>query len=454
MSISVFDNKIFNGEVFQGYVDRIPNPKRNELIKSRAIRPRPELAATLGDHDGGNYLTSAMNGLLSGSTVVNYDGQTDISSNSSDTYKHSRVVVGRGGAWTERDFSYDNTGGKDFIENIAEQISEFKEELDQGTIINILNGVFNMSDDEGTQFVTAHTTDVTANSASGDVKAGCIGPATVNSAIQKACGDNKGKFSLVLMHSTVATNLENLKLLSYMKYTDAQGIERDLALATLNGKTVLVDDGMPTYTQYLTAGVYYVTPGGTFAENDKITVAGAEITVGSTVTAAAIVEQLETALASNTKYTAVAGTGADSGKLILTEKSDFYGVGAPAVSKTSTNGTIAATTKTAATSATAYITYVLGEGAIEYTDCGVRVPFETERNATKNGGQDTLVMRQRKCFAPYGISFTMASMARLSPTDAELQMGVNWEIVSTATTDGKKYLAHKMIPICRIISLG
>ena len=149
MSISVFDNKIFNGEVFQGYVDRIPNPKRNELIKSRAIRPRPELAATLGDHDGGNYMTSAMNGLLSGSTVVNYDGQTDISSNSSDTYKHSRVVVGRGGAWTERDFSYDNTGGKDFIENIAEQISEFKEELDQGTIINILNGVFNMSDDEG-----------------------------------------------------------------------------------------------------------------------------------------------------------------------------------------------------------------------------------------------------------------------------------------------------------------
>ena len=453
MSLSVFDKKIFNGEVFQGYVERIPNPKRNELIKSRAIRPRPELAATLGDHDGGNYMTSAMNGLLSGSTVVNYDGQTDIESNSTDTYKHSRVVVGRGGAWTERDFTRD-VSGKDFIENIAEQISDFKEELDQATIIHILNGVFNMSDTEGAKFVMAHTTDVTANPATSEVKAGCIGGATLNSAIQKACGDNKGKFSLTIMHSTPATNLENLKLLSYMKYTDAQGIERDLALATLNGKTVLVDDGMPTFTQYLTAGVYYVTPGGTFAEGDKIVVAGVEVTVGSTVTAAAIVEQLETALATNTKYTAVAGTGTEAGKLVLTEKAGYYGVGAPAVSKTSTAGTVAATTKTAATSATAYVTYILGEGAIEYTDCGVTVPYETERNATKNGGQDTLIMRQRKCFAPYGISFTMASMARLSPTDAELENGANWEIVSTHGSDGKKYLAHKMIPIARIISLG
>lgn len=454
MSLSVFDKKIFNGEVFQGYVERIPNPKRNELIKSRAIRPRPELATVLGDHDGGNYMTSAMNGLISGSTVVNYDGQTNITSNNTDTYKHSRVVVGRGGAWTERDFSHDITGGKDFIENIAEQISDFKDELDQDTLIHILNGVFNMADTEGAKFVTAHTTDVTAAPANGDVKAGCIGAATVNSTVQKACGDNKGRFSLVIMHSTPATNLENLKLLSYMKYTDAQGIERDLTLATLNGKTVLVDDGMPTFTQYLTAGVYYVTPGGTFAEGDKIVVAGVEVTVGSTVTAAAIVEQLETALATNAKYTAVAGTGADAGKLVLTEKAGYYGEGAPAVSKTSTAGTVTATTKTAATSATAYVTYILGDGAIEYTDCEVKVPYETEREAKVNGGQDTLVMRQRKCFAPYGISFTQASMATLSPTDAELELGANWEIVSTASSIGKKYLDHKMIPIARIISLG
>ena len=38
---SVFDKKIFNGEVFKGYIDRIPNPNKTELIKSRApSRPR------------------------------------------------------------------------------------------------------------------------------------------------------------------------------------------------------------------------------------------------------------------------------------------------------------------------------------------------------------------------------------------------------------------------------
>ena len=29
----VFNSKIFNGEIFQKYVDRIPNTKLNELIK-------------------------------------------------------------------------------------------------------------------------------------------------------------------------------------------------------------------------------------------------------------------------------------------------------------------------------------------------------------------------------------------------------------------------------------
>ena len=48
------------------------------------------------------------------------------------------------------------------------------------------------------------------------------------------------------MHSEVATNLENIKLLKYMTQTDADGIERELALATWNGRTVLIDDNMPT----------------------------------------------------------------------------------------------------------------------------------------------------------------------------------------------------------------
>ena len=99
------------------------------------------------------------------------------------------------------------------------------------------------------------------------------------------------------------------------------------------------------------------------------------------------------------------------------------------------------------------MTYVLGDGAIEYTDCGAKVPYEVDRDPAKNGGQDTLYSRQRKCFAPYGISFTKAAMTSLAPTDAELETGSNWELVHSDSTD-RQYIAQKAIPIARIISLA
>ena len=76
------------------------------------------------------------------------------------------------------------------------------------------------------------------------------------------------------------------------------------------------------------------------------------------------------------------------------------------------------------------------------------------RDPKTNGGQDTLYNRQRKCFAPYGISFTKAVMSTLSPTDAELANGANWELVNTGGSNNKQYISLKAIPIARIISLG
>lgn len=397
---SVFDHKIFNGEVFQTYVERIPNPNKTELIKSRAIRPRPELASSMADQDGGNYIVTPLKGLINNTTPLNYDGNTDITAGSTVTFRHARVVVGRAAAWTENDFSYDITGGQDFIENIAEQIAEYWNEVDQATIVHILKGVFNMTDAEGKKFVSAHTTDVTGNTATNDVGAGCMSGTTLNTAIQKACGDAKGKFSLAIMHSVVATNLENLKLLAYMKYTDGNGIERDLSLATLNGRVVLIDDTMPA---------------------DEIPATYKQSTDTSPV-------------AGKTYYTKGAG--------------DVY---TPVANPT---GTQDANFEMVTPAKTVYTTYVLGDGAIEYTDCGAKVPYETDRNPSKNGGQDTLYSRQRKCFAPFGISFTQKHMAKLSPTDAELENGENWELVNSATESGKQYIAHKTIPIAQIKSLG
>ena len=348
-----FDSKIFNGEVFQKYVDRVPNLKLNELLKSRAVVARPDLAGAMADQVGGNYITTPLKGLISGTTPLNYDGVTDITAQTTQTFSHSRVVVGRAQAWTEKDFSYDITGGVDFMENVAQQVAEYWDEIDQDTLIAILTGIFSMSDTEGLKFVDTHTHDIT-EVVNSEGKKGFMDATSLNTAIQKASGDHKNKFSLAIMHSAVATNLENMKVLVYLKYNDANGMERETGLATLNGRLVLVDDSMPVDT-----------------------------------------------------------TG----------------------------------------DAPVYTTYLFGDGAIEYTNCGAKVPAEMSRDPKTNGGQDTLYNRQRKCFAPYGISFTKSVMSTLSPTNAELANGSNWELVNTGGQT-KKYIDLKAIPIARIISLG
>ena len=79
-----------------------------------------------------------------------------------------------------------------------------------------------------------------------------------------------------------------------------------------------------------------------------------------------------------------------------------------------------------------------------------------DRDPAKNGGQDTLYIRQRKVFAPYGISYEKTSQATSSPTDTELENGANWALVNSgeAEENSRSYINHKAIPIVRIISRG
>ncbi len=390
-----FDAKTFNPQAFGAYVERLPQLKKNELVKSRALKGNSEIKNAFSSQTGTAYAVLPMYGLLDGD-VLNYDGTTDITATSTTTYERGVVVVGRAQAWLESDFAEDITGGAGFMDNVAAQVAEYFDGVDQNTILAILEGIFNMTGAANKVFVDSHTHDITA------VGDGKVAADSLNSAIQKAGGDNKSKFKIAIMHSAVATNLENLKLLSYMKYTDESGVERDLTLATWNGRTVLIDDSMPVSevaTEYtkttdseLAAGKTYYTRSGT---------------------------------SGNYTYTAVENPVVDSiGNYY--EASSFDSV---------------------------YTTYILGEGAFDYENIGAENPYEMYRNPIAGGGQDVLFVRQRKCFAPYGISYTKNSQATLSPTDAELKNGANWELVNDGAEE-KKYINHKAIPIARIISKG
>ena len=391
--MALFDQKNFNGEVFGAYVDAVENLNRNALLKSGAVVEHPEYASMLPDQTGGNYVAMPIKARIGG-TADNYDGSTNIKTDSRDTYTHGRIVVGRAHGWTEKDFSTDITG-EDFMP-AAGEVAEYWDDIDQATLLATLKGVFSMTGAGNIDFVNKHTYNTSDNP-----DAPMFDETTLNNAIQQALGDNKSKFSLAVMHSTVSTHLENLKLLAYMKYNDGEGIERDLTLATLNGRTVLIDDNMPTE-----------------AVEEKY-VLGTKNSEGA----------LE-----------VVSSGATAGQINqsdVTEDIPDVQVGDYVVLMPA---------------GTYYTTYVMGQGAIEYTNCGAKVPYEMDRDPKTNGGEDTLYSRQRKVFSPYGISWKTPTI--ISPTDTQLSTGSNWQLAQNNNSGAAKYFPEKAIPIARIITRG
>ena len=340
--MAVFDSKNFNAEVFGKYLETVPRVKQNALLKAGVLRTRTDLKAMLSEQTGGNFVSVPMTGLIGGA-ALNYDGATNITATGLETFLQSMIVVGRAKAWEEKDFSFDITG-HDFMAEIAKQVAGYWDDIDQITILKTLEGIFGVT---ANSFSTGHTLDITGAATK------TVGATTLNDAVQQAAGANKDIFKVAIMHSVVATNLENLQILEYWKETDANGVQKPTGLASWNGRTVLIDDDVPVDTS------------GT-----------------------------------NPKYT----------------------------------------------------TYLLGEGAFDYCDCGAKVPSEVYRDPTTVGGKDMLITRQRKIFAPKGFSFVQPSTAIVSPTDANLATAARWTVVKD--TAGTGYFDSKAIPFARIISEG
>lgn len=397
-----FDSKSFNPQAFGLYVDRIPNTKKTELAKSGAVGTNEQARNALSSQTGSLYARIPYFGRISGATSQNNDGATDITSTNTTTYEQGFVVASRMDSWTERSFSKNITAGVDFMDNVAAQVGDYKMEVRQDILLAILNGVFametsgdNVAAKAAKEFIEKHTFDITAKTND----EAFVGAATLNKAIQKACGDNKNIFKLAIMHSEVATNLENLRLLKYLTYTDADGIQRDLSIGMWNTRTVLIDDSMP---------------------------------VAEVVTAAA--KTTDTAIDESKTYYTRSG---NSGNYVYTpvETPDVANIG---------------NYYEATASEPAYTTYVLGEGSIVLDDVGDSVPYEMSRDPKTNGGQDTLYVRDRYICGVDGISFEKPASLTASASNSDLKNGANWNIIN----DGEKAISHKAIALCKIVSKG
>lgn len=394
-----FDSKNFNAQAFGHFVNRAPNVNKTELAKCKAVGKNEQAALALSSQTGSLYAKVPYYGNISGSTSQNNDGSTDVQATNTATFTQGFITASRMDSWTERNFSTNITAGVDFMKNIAGQISTYKMEVKQAILLHMLSGVFSMGtgDDIAGQaaeeFISKHTYNLPE--LGGDV----VEADTLNKAIQRASGDNKNAFKLAIMHSEVATNLENMKLLKYLTQTDGDGITRDLSLGSWNGRLVLIDDNMPTTTA-----------------------------------------------SSTTTYEKTADTEIDPSKTYYTKpNANYVAVTEPEEAALSSYYE----SVTAETGDTLYTTYLLGENSINLDAIGDAVPFEMSRDAKTNGGQDTLFVRDRYICGVSGVSFNEPSFTA-SASNTELARGANWSIIH----NDREAIPHKAIALSRIISYG
>lgn len=389
MPNGVFNSKYFNERAFGAYYDTIPKERLNLLIKSGILQPNRKIKELFSSQTGSEYGIIPMTGRLKGKPV-NYDGQTKYDNGKTLTsYKQGVVVIGRKDKFYEDDFTYDITSKKDFMSQVAEQLSDYWDTAWEDILMTIVSGLYAMTSTAGLEFIQKHTHDISGKSAN------VMEESTLNTALQKACGDRRRKFAVVCANSLICSNLENKKLVTNLKYNDANGIERELNLYTWNGKVLIEYDAITEQAGYLTT---------TSTTEGALKVVASDATTGEV-------------------------------NLADVKASDYYPAGVKA------NDYVLPDTR--------YATYVFGKGAFDYEDIGAKKPHEMFRDADND--RDYLYERQRKVIMPHGITYTMSSQVTDSPTDEELANGANWDIVMGS--DGKAY-DHKEIAIARIISKG
>lgn len=388
-----FRDKIFNGNVFEKYLRTLPSTKENSLIKNGLFTVVNKYKSKMSEQAGGYFVTEPIKGRIGGDPV-NYDGQTDIGNGSErPTYKQTKICYGRANAWGEYDFATEVTGENFMAE--AQEVKDYWDGERQKTVLSILKGIFSMTGGVNGQFVEKHTYEVDGN----------LQADTLNRASQKALGDKKQNLEIMFTHSVVSTNLEGLNLIEFLKYTDKDGITRDLTIGTFNGKLVIVDDDMPIE----------------------------EVKAEYKLTSDKAID------ASKTYYTRT-GSGTSTSPYVYTE------VETPNVSN------IATYYEMTSEAYDTYTTYIFKRGFFEYENLGVVVPSEVARDAKAKGGKNELISRIREMIVPTLISYK--NTQKISPENSDFENGANWELVNDGAVSNTKYVDDKLIPVARIISRG
>lgn len=249
-----FDNRLkFNAEAFTKYMEQMPRTKTWAFMKSGIVRNDATIISAFSSQSGAYSQRMPIYGDAE-ADEANYDGNTPMGEPGyQDSYSRAVIAYGRQFALAEKDFSYDLIPGADFGAVLRQHIGINRDNKFEKRLLDITNALFSFADDSSAEgnFAKTHTTDLSAL----EGEAAVIGDTTLNDAIQKASREFKSDYTAIAVHSQVATNLENKKLVQYAKGVDANGVIKDLSIPMWNGKMLIIDDSLPVsgdkYTSYI-----------------------------------------------------------------------------------------------------------------------------------------------------------------------------------------------------------
>ncbi len=235
-----YDEELFN-DAWGNEVD----PTSLVLLESGVVVNDPEIESQIAN--GGNYYTIPFYKDLEGDEQP-YDGETNITTDYTDSGKQSGVVLGQMKSFGNKVFVRDFTTA-DPMANIIARIGKYWAKIDQKTVINVLKGIFGIT---GNTEWSKHTTNI-ATKTTTVAETNKIGLTTLRDTAVKALGENADVLSFAIMHSDVANTLSNLQVLKFFTYQSG-GMSYDVRVARSGNMLVLVSDQVPVESSSTATG--------------------------------------------------------------------------------------------------------------------------------------------------------------------------------------------------------
>lgn len=250
-----FGGFVFDPEVFADYMAEQPTWS-NAIIASGILQEDATIMNLIGSE--GNVATlpfyKAMD--IADYEPYNNDGLTDNIPKEIAGGKQTCMLIQRMMAWKAQDFTKELTGA-DPMQHIANSISNYYQQVWERELMNIANTVM------GLDAMANHVWDISAEKPSSGsttvTDENRIDETTMIFAQQKALGDAANGFGLAIMHSYILARYKALGLVEYMKYNNANGLQQEVNLPTVNGLVVVPSDRYTTTITEDGEPVKYVT---------------------------------------------------------------------------------------------------------------------------------------------------------------------------------------------------